>query len=239
MKLRVFLAPVALAICVAGCASPEIPYDHGTAGIQKLGVLTPGFPTAPSVVLASDPGQSLALVGALVDIGLAADRDHQLKSIMANQQVDAFNDFWTDLVSSLQRDGYAVTAIPSNQFRSDFIKQFGGGTTPVDAYLDVVVKGYGYMAAGIGDSNPYRPFMLLDCKLVRVADSSVLMQDEIAVNPLNPQGGWLAPKQITISPDPDYAFPGMSDMRAAPPKVAAGVKSAFSQSTAEIGTLLK
>lgn len=238
MKLQVFLAPAVLAISVAGCASPEIPYDHVSGGAQKVGVLTPGFPSAASVILASDPGKSFGLVGGLVDLGLQTDRENQLKTILANQHAEPFDDFQADLVSALQRDGYTVTIIPSNRYRSDFIKQFAGSVTPIDAYLDVVVKNYGYMAAGIGDSNPYRPFMILDCKLVRVADSSVLMQDEIAVNPLG-AGGWMGPKQIALSPNPDYAFPEMSDMRATPPRVVAGLKSALSQSTAEIGMLLK
>ncbi len=103
-----------------------------------------------------------------------------------------------------------------------------------------MVDNYGYIAAGIGGDNPYRPFVVLQCKLVRVSDSAVLMQDRIAVNAVNQGGGgWAAPKLITISPDPSFVFPEMEDLTRNPKQAVDGTMSAFAQSTDEIGKLLR
>ena len=110
----------------------------------------------------------------------------------------------------------------------------------MDAYLDVAVDNYGYMAAGIGGDNPYRPFLFLKCRLLRASDSSVLMQDSVAVNALNQGGGgWAASKLVTISPDPAFVFPGMDDLTHNPQQAVEGTKRAFTQSTEAIGKLLK
>ena len=237
--LRLFFLG-ALALCLSACATPEVPFDKTSAGIQRVGLLTPGFPSGPSVLLASDPGQSFGLVGALVDAGLQADRDSHLKAIFIGNGFEPINDFWGDLLAQLQTDGYAVTAVPASRDRSDFLKQLPSSPAPVDAYLDVVVENYGYMAAGIGGGNPYRPFLILRCRLVRASDSAVLMQDRIAVNALNQGGGgWGAPKLVTISPDPAFSFSGMDELKASPKQVVDGAKSSFQQSTGAIGKLLK
>lgn len=117
---------------------------------------------------------------------------------------------------------------------SDYMARYPGATTTVDAYLDVVVKDYGYMAAGLGSSNPYRPFLFAQCRLVRASDSSVLMQDVVALNPLN--GG--TAKTITLSPDPEFYFPGFGDIEAAPKEAADGVGRSLAQTTGTLGTLL-
>ncbi|HEY2446855.1 MAG TPA: hypothetical protein VGI20_14055 [Rhizomicrobium sp.] len=235
MESKRLLAPLALAFILSGCATAEIPYDHSSAGIRSVGLLTPGIPDGASIVLASDPGQSFGLVGALVDAGLQNNREGKFEHILASQQFVAANEFWSDLTANLQRDGYAIVPIAGARDRSDFLKKYPTPPSPVDAYLDVIVQSYGYMAAGIGSANPYRPFMLVKCRLVRAADSAVLMQDQIALNALN-NGG---PKQVTLSPEPAYAFPGMDDLVADPKNAAAGVKTAFQQSTTSIGNLLK
>ena len=230
----------ALALGLSACSTPEIPFDKTSAGIQRIGLLTPGFPSGPSVILASDPGQSFGLVGALVDAGLQSNRDSRFKAILISNGFEASDDFWSDLVAQLQKDGYAVARVPAYRDRSDFMKQIPAAAEPVDAYLDVVVDNYGYIAAGIGGSNPYRPFVILQCKLVRASDSAVLMQDRIAVNAVNQGGGgWGAPKLITLSPDPSFAFPEMEDLTRNPKQAVDGTRSAFAQSTDEVGKLLR
>lgn len=230
----------ALALGLSACATPEIPFDKSSAGIQRIGLLTPGFPSGPSVILASDPGQSFGLVGALVDVGLRSNRESRFKAILVNNSFEPSDDFWNDLVAQLQKDGYAVTRVPAYRDRSDFVKQIPAAPQPVDAYLDVVVDNYGYVAAGIGGDNPYRPFVFVQCKLVRASDSAILMQDRIAVNAVNQgAGGWGSSKLVTLSPDPAFAFPEMDDLTHNPKQAVEGTKSAFAQSTDEIGKLLK
>src|SRR5438105_4127799 len=135
----------ALALCLSACATAEIPFDKTSAGIQRIGLLTPGFPSGPSVVLASDPGQSFGLVGAIVDAGLQSNRDSRFKAILISNGFEPLSGFWDDLVAELQKDGYALTPIPASRDRSDFLKQLPPASAPVDAYLDVAVDNYGYM----------------------------------------------------------------------------------------------
>jgi hypothetical protein len=230
----------ALALGLLACSTREIPFDKTSAGVQRIGLLTPGFPSGPSVVVASDPGQSFGLVGALVDAGLQSNRDGRFKAILVKNSFVPPNNFWGALVAQLEKDGYVVAPVPASQNRSDFVKLYPPTSPSVDAYLDVVVDDYGYLAAGIGGDNPYRPFLVLHCKLVRASDSAVLMQDRIAVNAVNQgAGGWAAPKLITISPDPAFVFPGMDELTANPKQAVDGTKSAFTQSTDAIGKLLK
>jgi len=232
-------APLALALSLAACAStPEIPYDHTAAGVHTIGVLTPGFPSGATVFLASDVGQSFGLIGAAIDAGIQANRESRLGDALTSQRFVASATFWNGLAGTLAQRGYTVVPVFAPQNRSDFVKQMPPSPSPVDAYLDIVVKDYGYMAAGIGGSNPYRPFLVVQCKLVRASDSSTLMEDQIELNPLS-TGGWGSKKDITLSPDPAYAFPGIEDLTNDPKKAADGLGSAFAQTNATIGTLLK
>jgi hypothetical protein len=114
----------ALALGVSACSTPEIPFDKSSAGIHRIGLLTPGFPSGPSVVLASDPGQSFGLVGALVDAGLQSNRDSRFKAILVSNGFQPSDNFWADLVSELQKDGYVVASLPAYRDRTDFVKQF-------------------------------------------------------------------------------------------------------------------
>jgi hypothetical protein len=235
MKI-VFGAAIAATFALAACSTvPELPFDHATSGVKTIGLLTPGFPSGPTVYLASDVGQSFGLVGGLIDAGIQSDRESKFSAILARQQFVPAGQFYQDLSEALRRDGYTVVAVPLTRNNSDYMERYPGPTTAVDAYLDVVVKNYGYMAAGLGSSNPYRPSLLAQCRLVRASDSSVLMQDVVALNPLN--GG--TAKAITLSPDPGFSFPGFEDIEAAPKKAADGVGGSFTQTTSTMGTLLK
>ena len=74
----------AAALVLSACASkPEIPFDRATAGaIKTIAVVPPAMPDDGSVVLASTVGQSFGLVGALVDAGMAANRDSHFKDLL-------------------------------------------------------------------------------------------------------------------------------------------------------------
>ncbi|HEX3430599.1 MAG TPA: hypothetical protein VHT03_06905 [Rhizomicrobium sp.] len=174
-----------------------------------------------------------------MDAGLQSKRESHLKAIFISNGFEPLDGFWSNLVAQLEKDGYAVVPIAVSRDRSDFLKQLPSAPEPIAAYFDVVVQNYGYMAAGIGSENPYRPFLILNCKLVRVSDSAILMQDSVAVNPLNTGSGWLAQKLVTISPDPAFAFPGMDEITNNPKQAIEGTKSAFAQSTEAVGKLLR
>jgi hypothetical protein len=127
--------------------------------------------------------------------------------------------------------------VAADQKRSSFLKKYPlGGEPKVDSYLDVVTLGYGYMASGTGNSTPYRPSVATSVKLVKASDGSVLMQDQVAYNPV--AFGQIQ-NTVTLSPDPAFAFTNWNDVTADPKKAAAGVTGAVDQSARAVGNLLK
>lgn len=232
----VFLA----ALPLSGCATHEIPYDRDNANIHTIGVVTPGFASKAQAFLASTVGESVGLVGGLVDLAMEEKRDGQLRHIFAEANMDGPNEFLSDLNAALQARGYAVVSVPAPSDRTSFLKSYPPAAS-ADAYLDVAVIGYGYMAAGISDGDPYRPFVWLRGRLVRASDNSVLMQEVISLNPLN-LGGWLgggANAQITLSPDPTYRYQDFDTLMAHPQQAPQGIRQALKQSADTLANVLR
>jgi len=223
-------------VILSGCAgTPEIPYDHSTANVHTIGLPTPGFPSDASVVLASDVGQSFGLIGALVDAGMQSSRDSQFKDLLAKQNYTASNQFTQSLTAAMQQHGYTVVPIAVERKDSGLLKDMPPAPQPVDAYLDISVFSYGYIAAGIQDAAPYRPFMVLQCKLIKASDNSVLMQDRIDLNPVLPSNS----KEVTLSPAPEYQFANFDTLMAQPDRAAEGLQTSVVQVATNLGNLMQ
>jgi hypothetical protein len=229
----------AAATCVlAGCASqPEIPFDKAAnANVHTIGILTPAMPEKPEIWLASDVGQSFGLVGALVDVGMQEARDKAVWASLSDQHMAPRDDFMQALEASLKAQGYDTKTVAVTRKDSGYMKTYPAASeTGADAYLDVAVANYGYVAAGIGESTPYRPFVYLNCKLVRASDGSVLMEDSIFYDPVAPFGQG---KNVTVSPDPAYSFVNFDTMKSQPKQTAGGLDASFHQTTDALARLL-
>jgi hypothetical protein len=238
-RIPAIAAALAAVLFVAGCAAPEIPFDRSEAGnIHAVGILTPDIPEKPTVRLASDMGQSFGLVGGLIDAAMETKRNDHLWAILLERKFQASDSLSHELVTSLQARGYAAKVVQiSRKEGSGFLKAYPpAADAGVDAYLDVsaIGIGYGYVAAGIGSEQPYRPFVWLNCKLVRASDSSVLMEDAVMYNPIGAGGKW-----VTVSPDPAYAFPDFDNLTAHPDEAAMGVNASMQKTADQIGTLMR
>jgi hypothetical protein len=230
-------AAVACVSILAGCAShPEVPYDHSSnTGVKTVAVLTPSFPDGPAVVLASSVGQSFGLIGALVDSTMQNNRESKFNGLLASQSFSLPDTFMQDIGQALQAQGYQVTSQPVTRSKADFLEQYpSAAEARGDVYLDTVVVNYGYIAAGIGSSTPYRPSFSVRCKLVRAKDNAVLMQDTIVYNPIGPTSN-----MVTIAPDSDYVFKDFDTLMADPPKAVQGLQVAVQKTTQDIGVLLR
>ena len=139
------------------------------------------------------------------------------------------------LSATLQEHGYTVTDATAQRRQDNFIDKYPSGSS--DAYLDMVVMSYGYIAAGIGDSTPYRPIVSLKVRLVRASDSSVLMQETVLYNPYNAGGGMAM--ALTISPNPSYQFTDFDDLEKMPEMAVKGLEDAIHQSAAAVANLLR
>lgn len=227
------VALAAIGLFLAGCAGvPEIPLDKVTAGqVKTIGLVTPRFPNGPDVILASSVGQSFGLIGALVDAGLKASRDSQFAALLETQNMSVPDIFTKELTDEIKAEGYNVVSLPAARDQPTFLTQYPPGQ--VDAYLDIVVTGYGYLSAGVGSSLPYRPFVFVRARLVKAQDSSVLMQDAVLYNNF----GNLK-DVITIPADGTEGFPDFSALIADPADAIKGMQTATDKTSETVGKLL-
>jgi hypothetical protein len=168
---------------------------------------------------------------------MESNRDDKFWAVLAQRDFSVGTALSQDLLSSLKMHGYEAKAVPVTRSGTGFLKVYpSAAETGADAYLDVsaVGIGYGYIAAGIGASQPYRPYVWLDCKLVRASDASVLMQDRVMYNPVGEPS-----RQVTISPDPAYQFPDFDSLMASPNKGVAGIEAALKQTADQVGQLVR
>jgi hypothetical protein len=225
------------ALFVASCAGQqELPFDNAGPQIKTIGIMDPALDEKPTIHLASSVGQSFGLVGALIDTGLETNRDDKAYAWMQARGFGANPAFLKYLQSDLQAHGYTANVIPSVRSGTDYMKTYPDkAVTGADAYLDIVPLGmqWGYIAAGVGSSNPYRPYVALKCRLVRAGTGEVLMQDIVIYNPVGE-----AKNMIALSPDPAYAFPDFDSMEANPAKTVAGMDQSLHQTADTIAGLI-
>jgi hypothetical protein len=237
MRVLRVAAALAVVLMVVGCAKkPEIPFERAAEPqIKTIGIVTPGFPDGPSVVLATSIGQSFGLIGALVDAGMRANRENTFEAAMQSRRFSAADSFLGDLTAGLQAEGYQVVDIPMKRESTKFVENYAGAPQqPVDAYLDIYTQAYGYLAAGIGDDTPYRPVLYLEARLVRASDKAVLMTDRIRYNPLR-----ATDNVISIAPDPAYDFKDFDTLIGHSDAAMAGLHASLGQSAHTVCALLK
>jgi len=237
--VRAVLALAMLSVLTACAAKPAIPFDSSQASrIKTIGVLTPDMPSGPSAILASTPGQSFGLVGALIDAGLQASRESDLKTLLNGKQFTPHDRLMTGIKTALEAQGYEIRNVTTTRAeRGEFLKSYPtSNPESVDAYLDIVLGYYGYSAAGITGATPYRPALLTKVRLVNASDGRVLMEDIVYYNRIFTA---VETNNVTIAPDTAYSFPGFSDLTRNPDRVVEGLDVAFAKSTEAVGTLLR
>ena len=226
---------VFVAIVISACQTlPQVPYDRVAAGQPKsIAVLTPAARKEANVVLATSVGQSFGLIGALIDAGMQSNRETEFAKFAAPKNFSGPDSLVRYTSEALTSAGYStsVGSVPRQDL--NFLKVYPTSTeVPGDAFLDIKMQ-YGYLAAGI--STPYRPFVFVECKLVKASDKSVLMQRTIAYNSL-----WPVPDQgVTLAPDPVYEFKDFDALIAEPDKAVEGLDKAIAQVAGTIGTLVR
>lgn len=232
---RVFVL-AALVATVSACAGTKpIPLDRAQANIKTIGIVTPEVADAPTSFIAASPGRNFGLIGALIDAGVQANREQALAAALQTQQFSAQNTFSDKLAEAVKAQGYDVVMIPATRVKKgEFLDKYPQ-SDGVDAYMDVVLPVWGYMAAGVQSSAPFRPFVAVKCQLVRSQDASVLMQDRVTYNPINER----ASDGVTLSPDPTFAFATSDMMETQAEHTAEGLRVAMTQTATAIGVLLR
>ena len=232
------LVLLGLLVTVSACGVPVIPYDRGATPVKTLAVLSPAWPTAgPTAFLASSPAQSFGLVGALVGAAIQANLDSKFRDSIAGQNFDGEAMFRARMMAALKARGYELVEASARTDRTEFIEGGYGNLAAdarPDAYLDCIVARFGYVAAGVTDAAPYRPFLSLRCRMTQAGGTTVLMRDTIIYNPLVNAAGF-----VGISPDPAYVFTNSELLFADPAEAVKGMQDAVDKVTDALGTLLK
>jgi len=212
------------ALAVSGCVSPYVatPYERAAANVQQIALVNDAVPPRLTAWEVASAGSNFGLIGALADAGIQQSRENQLMETLSGAHFDAEAVIEARLMSSLTANGYEVALLENgDRERRVFLEKYEGGAEGVDAYLDVVVTNYGYIAAGMGQ--PWRPTADATVRLVS-ADGETLMENQIAYNSMYPRAG-----VITISPNPEYAFQNRDHMLQRPDLLAAGIEDALNQ----------
>jgi hypothetical protein len=223
-------------VLLSGChtAPPEIPFDKAAATrVKSIGIIVSQFPEQPVALLATSIGQNLGLLGALVDAGMNSSRVSKVEAMLKSQGFVADSYFIAKLKETLEAEGYKVFIVSQKRGKGEFAKAYPVNSYPrVDAYLDIVVGSYGYLAAGIGDDAPYRPTFNAHVKLVSSIGNSVLMQDIVAYNiPNKPEN------IVTLSPDPEMKWVDFDTLMADPVRAVSGLRAAEEQTASMLGKL--
>jgi hypothetical protein len=237
--MRFPLATLAAAlVCVmllAACgADPAVPLDRkATPALKLIGVVTPRFPGGPEVVLQPGIGRYNPYAY-LIRSGIELSHDSQFTSLLQRQNFSVAAYFNQGLNKTLQGLGYSVRNIAVARSGSDFLETYPAVTPPVDAYLDLVIGSYGYLATGYTDASPYQPQFALRCRLVRARDSAVLMHNTLIYN-----ASGSPDNVIALPPDSAYQFTDFQALMADPAKATDGLRVAIDQTLVTVASLLR
>lgn len=221
------IAALAAALILSGCGTTYVakPYDRAAAGVRTMGLVDDAAPPKAVAYEVASVGKNFGLIGALVDAGIQASREKAVNDAIAGTGYDAEAKLEQRLITQLGQQGYNVTLLPAADRgkKREFLKTYPTPSQPVDAYLDVVVNGYGYVSAGA--FKPFRPAADATVRLVSAKDTSkVLMENRILLNPIAPTKG-----MITIPPNPAYEFKNREALLAEPQRLVAGLEDALNQ----------
>lgn len=238
---------VAVLLIVTACQTiRSIPYERNDQ-IVTIAVPTVRMEQRPAVKLASSTSENVAaisplagLIGALIESGIASEREASLAAILAEREFDSREALTEALVSALTERGYEVVRV-DEVARPDakFLEDYPPTEPPADAYLDVVVTAHGYLAAGAYDSTPFRPHVYTQVRLVS-PEGRVLMEDHVVYNHVDKRASSNGVvQQVTISPAPGYQYVSFSDLEASPDEAAEGLVRAIGETAETIGVLLQ
>lgn len=221
------IAALAAALILSGCGTTYVakPYDRAAAGVRTMGLVDDAAPPKAVAYEVASVGKNFGLIGALVDAGIQASREKAVNDAIAGTGYDAEAKLEQRLITQLGQQGYNVTLLPAADRgkKREMLKTYPAPAQPVDAYLDVVVNGYGYVSSGA--FQPFRPAADATVRLVSAKDTSkVWMENRILLNPVGPTKG-----MITLAPNPTYEFKNREALLAEPQRLAAGLEDALNQ----------
>lgn len=225
------------ALALAGCATPYVatPYDRAAASVQTISVIDDSAGDDAIAYEVASMGSNFGLLGALVDVGIQAERRAAVNRALEQANFDGEEAFESRLVSRLSNAGYQV-ALRDGPARTkrELLVSYPTPEGSEDAYFDVIISHYGYLSAGA--FQPFRPSVVAQVRLVSAADpSKILMDNRIVYNGMTTADAGV----ITLSPNPDFEFQNREQLLADPMRMAAGIEDALNQVADTAAQLLR
>jgi hypothetical protein len=228
LRFMALLASLLLSAC--GSTPPDVQFQRVASGVHTIAVLTPATPDKPALSSLSPvtPLGLLGPIGAVADARVQEGRAADYLSELGRRAYSPQAVLLQDISAELQSDGFTVAELgvprPSLQFLATYPP---APQAHADAYLDVVIANYGYGAGAI--TEPYRPLIGLQYRLVRASDGATLMQGNFGYSHFGHD----------IEPDPVYDFSTFDDIMADSARSIAGLNAGFSLGAKAIGRALK
>ena len=208
-------------LTVTACADPTVVFDRSRPEpVQRVAVLTPGFPAEPDISVPAPTSSALFL---LVNGIQQGNRSREFAGMVVKAGANPEAEFSTALLSCLRDAKFQPAATQIDARRTAPLKDYGAlAGTGADAVLDVVVNRYGYRAPT--QSLPFEPSLTIQARLVALPSRTILMQEQMDLASVTPVG----------AKADEYRFQDYSDIAAAPAKAVQGLQGAMRSAAATI-----
>lgn len=225
------------ALALSGCATPYVatPYDKAGASVRTISVVDDSASDDAIAFEVASMGSNFGLIGALVDVGIQAERRAAVNRALDQANFDGEDTFERRLIAKLTADGYQVALRDGPpRTKRELLVSYPTADGATDAYLDVIIGHYGYLSAGA--FQPFRPSVTAQVRLVSAADpTKVLMDNRIVYNGMTTADAGV----ITLSPNPEFEFQNREQLLADPARMAAGIEDALNQVADTAAQLLR
>jgi hypothetical protein len=222
---------VLIASLVTGCVSapPRQSFNHTAAMQVKSIKVLPMRAGEPTVMIMNNPGYQFGLIGALVAEANMAPKRARLREQLQQAKFDEFQVLQQALEAALQQRGYTVSWPDSlvdagKKTKRDMWGQRKtvGSIDGSDAQLDVNFGFVGYAAAGVTDSDPYRPTVTISARLLGADGKTKLFQDIFVYNNV-----FNTPQAVIVDPDQRFVYADSKKLDEAGAQTAEGLKTAI------------
>jgi len=193
-----------------------VTYQQNNFQLHTITVVTPAISLQPGLLQGGmnsleDSPELGGAVAALVVGGIEIHRQNMLDETVASQGFSPQTELNTDIANALHAKGYSVTLMTSPRTTAQFLDYYP--LVKTDAYLDVVVSGYGYGQQGFA---PYTPMLQAQYRLVTVKGAKIVMQGSLAA-------------YTGTSGSGAYQFKNVSALTRDPQETVAGLRSELAE----------
>ena len=208
-------------LTVTACADPTVVFDRSRPQpVQRMAVLTPGFPAEPDVSVPAPTSGALFL---LVNSIQQGNRSREFAGMVTKAGANPEAEFSAALLACLRDAKFQTAATQTDARRTALLKEYAAlAGTGADAVLDIVVNRYGYRAPT--QAAPFQPSLTIQARLVALPSRTILMQERIDMANVALDGA---------KPD-EYGFQDYSDIAAGPAKAVQGLQGAMRAAAATI-----